>query len=496
MDKLLVYGLDGATFTVLLPYIRRNPNGLFARWLREGHARTLLSTLPYFTAPGWSTFMTGLGPGQHGLYHWRARYDRELETRPLISSAHVSEASFWWYCQHQGARVSVSNFPMQYPAPPTDGRYICGTLAPEAAQGVTWPPQLIKNIRDAFPAFRFEMSKGLSYVNNPVELKSHILEVGKNHFDVLRQFGASERVDLLVHIVTITDRMQHFFWHCFDDQHPDYVDAPRVTVGNPIFDAYRAAEEVLEELWNQGCWDNAIIVSDHGMGPSTTSFHTDCWLASKGLAVFREGKVDFASSLAYSGEEPECSIYINRKGRDGWGVDDDDYPVFAARLREDLERVVLPGTQCPVFRQVCTQGMAFAGRFADLGPDLVLVPADGVHPRPGHHDRIFDHDTRLMAGHRREGVFIGYGKDFAPSPLAPGQDPMHIQDVFPLMAALMGLRIPSGLPGRIPHDIVTRLTRIPTYDAGSNWEKQVGGPVVYQESSQDLLARMAELGYI
>lgn len=497
MKKLLVYGLDGATFTVLNAYARANPGGLFSRLLAEGHTRVLTSTMPYFTAPAWSTFMTGLSPGHHGMYHWRGRFNRERGERPLISSRHVNEATFWSYCQQNGGRVSVSNYPMQYPAPPTDGRYICGTLAPEDAPSTTWPPELVKLLRADRPDYRFEMNKGLSYLDRPQELYEHIMEIGRGHVGAMEKFGAAESVDLFVHVVTITDRMQHFFWHCFDERHPGFAGAPRPVEGNQLFDAYALAEQALARLWGQGRWDNLMVVSDHGMGPSTVSFHADAWLASRGYAVFgADGRVDVPASLAYSGEEPECSIYVNRQGRDGAGAEDGRYPELVEQLRRELLELTLPDSGRPAFKRAYTQAELYEGPAAGLGPDLVLVPEDGVHPRPGRAEKVFDNATRLYAGHRPEGIFIGHGSDFKRSPLEEARTSFGIDAMFPLMCALMGLPVPSGLAAPIPEELLGGLSEPPEYDDALDWRQQVEGEPEYQESAPDILARLAELGYI
>jgi len=441
--------------------------------------------------------MTGLGPGQHGLYHWRGRYDHAIRDRPLLCSRHLDEATFWWYCQQNGARVSISNFPMQYPAPPTDGRYICGTLAPEGASDVTWPPTLIQKIREVLPGYRFEIDKGLSYLDRPLELRDHILQVGQRQARALELFCVRDPVELLVHVVTITDRMQHFFWHCFDLEHPEYGSSPRTLVGNPIFEAYALAEASLQLLWEQSTWENIVVLSDHGMGASRVSFHTDVWLAEQGHACFRDdGRVDIERSLAYSGEEPECAVYVNKASRDGLGVDDAHYLDLVSSLRRGLLELMVPGTETPAFLRVFTQSELFTGIAAERGPDLVLLPANGVHPRPGNAEHIFDRAMRLYAGHRPEGVFIGFGADFTQSPFFADKPPVHIQDMFPMMCNLMDLPIPGGLWGTIPGDMLQRFRCRPRHVPDWDWPEQVRSLPMPQTDNQELLARLVELGYI
>ena len=72
--KLLVLGLDGATWDVMTPMMEQGELPHLARLVAEGASGPLLSTIPPVTAPAWSSFMTGLNPGKHGIFQWRT-YD-------------------------------------------------------------------------------------------------------------------------------------------------------------------------------------------------------------------------------------------------------------------------------------------------------------------------------------------------------------------------------------------------------------------------------------
>ncbi len=496
MEKLLVWGLDGVSIEIFQRYIKAYPNGLFAKIYSGGHVRDLISTLPFFTAPAWTTFMTGLDPGVHGVYHWRGRYDTEKKERPLISSAHIQDASFWWYYQQFGGKVSVTNFPMEYPAPPTYGKYICGTLAPETAEKVTWPYPMINALRKDFPDYRFEMDKGISYLDRLPELWEHIRQVGWNHFEALMKYGNPYEADLLVHVVTVTDRAEHFFWHLYDDTHPLYDPELAGTLGNPIFETLKMSEEYLEKLWSSGQWSNLVILSDHGMGKSTLAFHTDVWLQSKGyLTTTTDGKVDLENSIAYSGEEPECCLYLNLESREGFGLKDSDYQATLEKMRTELMELRHPDTGEPIFESIHLGPDLYSGPGAHLGPDLVFVPMEGVHPRPRlTHDTIFSDATRLYGNHRPEGISILYGKQVTASPYKDQKEPLHIRDMFSIMCRLADLPIPAGVSAGLPEELVPMLGNV--VDESWNWELQMEGLPRHQSFNPQMIDRLKELGYM
>lgn len=481
MKSLLVVGLDGATFDVLDRYVEHHPNGALARLRRHGTVRTLNSTLPYFTGPAWTTFMTGLRPDQHGVYHWRARYDQAIGERPLVSTRHLDEASYWWYLQQHGGRACISNFPMIYPAPPTEGVVICGTLALEDASQQTWPPHLASKIKDHIPGYRFEIEMGLSNVDEPDRLATHILQVGAGHLAAAVNFGQLDSADLAVHVVTITDRMQHFFWDA-DEPSPQ------------ILAAYCFADHALQTLMRARHWDNVVVVSDHGAGPSQQVFYTDQWLLDQGWArPGKAGSLDIPGSWAYAGEEPEVAVYVNRQDREGFGIPASDYLSFLDLIRHRLLAVRVPGTMIPAFTRVIFARDLPDGPMRDLGPDVILLPHNGIHPRPGLPGAIFGEPGGLVSGHRIQGIFLATGCDFPISADLETHEPLEMVNIFPILCAAQGIPVPHG----IPHEhALAHLAMSHTVDTRWNWPRQVTERPHTQQQPADMTARLRELGYL
>lgn len=482
MKKLLVVGLDGATFAMVDRYVQMNPHGALAILHRSGTVRTLESTLPFFTGPAWTTFMTGLRPDQHGVYHWRGRYNRERRSRPLVSTKHLQEASFWWYVQQNGGQVSVTNFPMTYPAPPTEGVFVCGTLSLEDVPGQTWPPQLANRLKERIPSYRYEIEKGISLVDRPEELREHILQVGANHLAAATEFGQIGTSDLAVHVVTITDRMQHFFW---DHSEPH---------GDAVMAAYGFADHALGTLIAKGVWDNVIVVSDHGAGASDVVFHTDEWLVRRGWASRGQaGAIDIENSWAYAGEEPEVAIYINRADREGFGVPAEGYPRLLRELRDGLISIRVPGREQSAFKRVILAEEVSDGPLRDLGPDIILVPTEGVHPRPGLHGGLFGDIGGLVSGHRIDGIFLAMGLDFPNSPNRGEHRPLEMAEVFSVLCTAQGLPIPTGVPVSA---LLDELGLEYQLDESLYWPAQVDGHPHNQADSPDMLRRLSEMGYL
>ncbi len=71
-EKLLVIGLDGGTFTLLRPWMAEGNLPNLAGLAATGVSGVLESTCPPLTAPAWSSFMTGMNPGKHGIFDFHS----------------------------------------------------------------------------------------------------------------------------------------------------------------------------------------------------------------------------------------------------------------------------------------------------------------------------------------------------------------------------------------------------------------------------------------
>ena len=101
LERLLILGLDGATWTVLDPMRRRGlmPN-LDALLARSAHG-TLRSIVPPVTTAAWTTMMTGCGPARHGVFDHRY-YDTAAGQMKVNHSGRVRVPTFWHLLSQAG----------------------------------------------------------------------------------------------------------------------------------------------------------------------------------------------------------------------------------------------------------------------------------------------------------------------------------------------------------------------------------------------------------
>ena len=121
----LVLGLDGATFDVIRPLAEKGELPNLARWMGAGLAKPLASTTPPVTFPAWSSFLTGLGPGEHGLFDFTQKVAGSYRLR-FTNASHRRGASFFHTVSEAGGRVLALGMPATYPPEPLNGLLVSG----------------------------------------------------------------------------------------------------------------------------------------------------------------------------------------------------------------------------------------------------------------------------------------------------------------------------------------------------------------------------------
>ena len=91
---LTVIGLDAATFDVVDPLVAAGDLPHLARLLERGASGVLRSTTHPLTPHAWSTMVTGVNAGQHGIWDFTERDDTGYGLR-LINGSYRRAPALW-----------------------------------------------------------------------------------------------------------------------------------------------------------------------------------------------------------------------------------------------------------------------------------------------------------------------------------------------------------------------------------------------------------------
>ena len=90
---LLVIGLDGATLDLILPWAAEGRLPALARLMDRGAWGPLRSTVPAATFPAWTSLVTGMNPGRHGVLDFSERVPGTYRVRGPVKSTVAPSAS-------------------------------------------------------------------------------------------------------------------------------------------------------------------------------------------------------------------------------------------------------------------------------------------------------------------------------------------------------------------------------------------------------------------
>lgn len=448
-SKLLVIGLDGATFDLLKPWAAAGAIPTFARLLRTGTHGQLRSVPNTDTAPAWATFATGLNPANHGLFHelgWSA--DRRT-LRPMQGADRQGRA-FWHIASDAGRRVLIINVPFTYPAEPVNGILLAGVDAPGVdAPNFCFPSDLITDARRNVGEYRIESQiQAAVKENRPDDGLADAYAVAERRTETLIYVMSQGHWDLAVIVYSVPDVMQHFFWQ----QMVRSAGAHR----HAIRDGYIFIERQIERLMaHAGDNTDLIIMSDHGFGPiCATPEHLAGWLTRQGFtrtldpaqkpwrrrlisnayswlrsrlsesqkatlrrwlpglrnrveSNVRFATIDWPATTAYAGPSP-YEVWINCQGREPWGsvVPGDDYE----RVRECLMAALMDWRDSDTgkkrVRAVYRREEVYHGRYFDLAPDVTIEWNPEAAPPP---ETLEGNASRFDADHQAEGILLAVG---------------------------------------------------------------------------------------
>ena len=152
----LVIGLDGADLDVVRALGPARLPAIFAAMERGAYAH-LESVQPPATLPNWTTFLTGVDPGTHGVFDFTTRRGYRVRfTAGTVREAPTIAARL----DALGLACACVGFPATWPPERlSHGIFVSGWDAPvafEADRSFVWPDALYDRIVERFGTPRFD----------------------------------------------------------------------------------------------------------------------------------------------------------------------------------------------------------------------------------------------------------------------------------------------------------------------------------------------------
>lgn len=497
--RVLIVGLDGATFNFLQPLIQQNKLPFFQHLMREGCSGVLDSDLPVNSAANWASLFSGKNPGKHNIYDY-LNYGNGSYQPQLIQHDDFKADFIWDIANDNNLRVIVLNAPIAAAPEPLNGIMVSGLLTPPH-QRYAYPDAIAEELESQ----DYPVDCGGARRLEPEAYFDELLKTLARQTETYHRLLSTHPWDLAVVTLNILGKAQHEFWH-----DPEKIETLYIKIGAILQNLYNLVDDetyflvlshhgfksvtrkffVNEWLWELGLLKKKItinparitdvhdVIYNHVQDPQTITR----FLARAGITKDRIRSVlpdilteyfkrfipwgikkyfpyeyldiDWDRTQAYFVSTNVQGININLKGREPQGTvsPGQEYERLRDKIIGELYRLKDPYTLEDVVDEIYRREDIFKGDYVQAAPDIIFVPHNYNYYLDSNKRtcRLFigsaNDDYPVYAYHEPRGVFFITGPDIKKGKQINGID---IYNVAPTVLHLLGLSIPGDFDGRV-----------------------------------------------
>ena len=536
--RVFLLGLDGGSWNAFDHLFAHDVMPNFKRLCADGVRATLESTVPPITPVAWTSLMTGVNPGKHGVFAFTRQVKDSSYLSMPVNRMDMQTPTIFDYYRADSGLISL-NLPMSYPATPIAGKMVTGMMTPQRSMGNFEHPEGL--------LARFAQ-QGIDYIIDPlvsagrndgdekttsmsrasgVEFIKTMTAITENRMRAAQMLMDEEQWQVFICVIVGTDRLQHMYW---DDIVPPDGGPPQSTVA----EYYRRVDGHIGDIVSALDPDDTLmIVSDHGFIKSYGLFQTNEWLRRNGWLKRREysrsplylvklllnkfgitraklGKliparqtrklqmvashIDWAESDALM--SGPFTIKVNLTGRETVGrVPPEKFASFVDEIIAALLAI-----EDDAGRQLIQEAKrstdVYWGDQTELAGDIVFSFRDDRHYSAYTMNtdcEVFAPDLERDGDHRGDGIFAAWGGGVRN---VAEELRFSIWDVLPTLMHVNGRSVPEICDGRVIKEILSDDREV-TIDG--DWRRFLDKKVdvTYDENQEaEITERLRALGYL
>ncbi|MCK5706752.1 MAG: alkaline phosphatase family protein [Candidatus Aureabacteria bacterium] len=392
----ILIGLDGVPHLLIERYTRKGIMPNLRRFINSNTFLKMNSSVPEVSSVAWSSIITGTNPGEHGIFGFMDVNHRNYSL--MFPDARDLQVAPFWQRYKQAA---VINVPSTYPAQPMNGFLISGFVSIDL-EGAVYPRSMLDEIKTS--RYRIDVNNSLAK-ESPSGFIDDLHKTLEVRLKFLEKIWDREERDLIVFVVSGTDRLNHYFWNAFDDISNSY---------KSTFEEYynlvdRAIGRILDRCTDD---DNVIIFSEHGFETLDVEFYVNRFLQEKGYVQYKNDDpktpVDLDITTKAFALDPG-RIYINSSDKFLFGrVKPTEKETLMTELEILFKNLVIDGKK--MIKKVYRGNLLYKGPFVKNAPDLILLGEDGVDLKGKFSVKKMT-DKRMFNGkHKHNNAFITFSR--------------------------------------------------------------------------------------
>ncbi len=439
--QVFILGLDGTPYSMMQDLFARGILKNLAEITKKGTIHKMSTTIPDVSSVAWTTFMTGVNPGRHGIFGF-------TDIKPgtyanfFPNFTKVQSPCLWNLIDKEDKKSIIVNMPSTYPAQEINGTLIAGFVAIDLEKA-TYPKDLVPWLKKI--DYQLDVNASLAQEEDKEPFFKALNSSLEKREETFRKLMKEESWDLFAAIVTGTDRLHHFFWDAYEDENSPYHTA--------FLDYYRKIDAMAGRLYEDLKGKASFLaMSDHGFGPLKRDVYINRWLEEQGYLSFSGEKRDSISDIDPEKTRAFCMdpgrIYINVKRRFPAGsvLPGKAYENLREELSQALREITFSSDgQEPekVIQQVFRKEELYQGPFLSSAPDLVCLANRGNNLKGATaRTEVFDSKGVFTGMHTQDDAF------FLSDQQAVTTENVHILDVSKTVLSLLKSKSADDIEGR------------------------------------------------
>jgi predicted AlkP superfamily phosphohydrolase/phosphomutase len=398
----MVIGIDGVPYELVENFAQKgimpNVKKLIEKY---GMIKTKVP-LPEVSSVSWTSFMTGMNPGEHSIYGFmEINRDNYSYTFPSFKTLPVQP--IWETIGTKKKRSIIINLPGTFPARPLNGILVSGFVALDLERSV-YPLTLLPELQ----AMNYQVDVDTAVGKKDKKLFLNDLnETLGIRYKFYKKVEKKEKWDLSFFIITGTDRLHHFLF--------DVVDNPGAAYYQDFLDYYREVDTIIGEITanmeKRGI--PFIILSDHGFVKIKKEVYISQYLKEWGYLDLDTDDTGEKKTKNLKGITEKTKIfaldpsrlYIHHAGQYKKGrVKQEEYQKLREAIKTKFLELEIEGEK--VIKDVFYKEEIYYGKYLDRAPDLVLLSNYGFDLKSGITKDSFYGKTFFEGMHSQDNAML------------------------------------------------------------------------------------------
>lgn len=421
--KVAVLGIDGVPYSLLARFIKDGIMPNLAGIAKNGTLTAMTASIPEVSSTSWSTFMTGVNPGKHGIYGFTELQKDSYKWR-FPNAGDMKSETLWDIAGRNNKKSIVLNVPSTYPAKELKGILTAGFVALDLKKA-TYPESAYEYLKSI--GYRMDVDTGKAK-ESPDALAEDIDKTFIIRKNAILHFLDNHEWDLFIGVVTETDRLHHYLWVALqDERHP---------LHNFFLNFYKKLDEFIGEMYLRVGNDIPfIILSDHGFTSIKKEIYVNWWLRDKGYLKFKKENPESFEDMQEDSKvfvlDP-ARFYIHLRGKYPNGsVEAGEYEGIRHNLKDELLSLNINGEK--IIKTVLFKEELYNGGCLEDAPDLVALSYEGYDLKGSINKTVFAGNGFLTGGHTRENAVFFINRKIK-------ERDINIVDVGPTIISLLGIK--------------------------------------------------------